>query len=103
MVSACRSVAGAYPGAGGQPGQQRGRLLCGQGVEADRGGVLECGQSAPAGDQRQAARRAGQQRPDLLVPGGVIEQQQDLLARREVTGSTFAGRYGKLGKGNSRL
>ena len=42
---------------------------------------MHCGQPAAAGDEHQAARGAGQQRLDLLLAGGVVEQQKDLLAR----------------------
>ena len=71
--------------AASQPRQQLRRFPRGQRVQADHRGVLQRGQPAAAGDQHQAARAAGQQRPDLLVTGRVIEQQQDLLARHLVT------------------
>ena len=71
----------ARSGLAGQPGQQLDGLPRGQGLQADDLGVLQPGQPAPAGDQHQAARRPGQQRPDLLMPGRVIQHQQDLLAR----------------------
>jgi hypothetical protein len=74
-------IAGGHIRPAGQAGQQPGRLARSQGVQADHGGVFQRGQPAPAGDQHQAARRAGQERPDLLVPGRVIQHQQDLLAR----------------------
>ena len=72
-------------GAAGQPGQQVRGLVRGEGVQADHGGVLQCGQPPPAGDQDQAARAARQQRPDLVVPSRVIEHQQDLLPRGVAT------------------
>src|SRR5207249_5577691 len=39
----------------------------------------------------QAARGARQQRPDLLVPGRVIQQQEDLLARNVMTPPACTG------------
>ena len=48
VMLAHRGVSGADPGAGGQPGQQRGRLFYGQGVQADHGGVIAA-RSAGAG------------------------------------------------------
>ncbi len=66
----------------GQPGpvdeadQQRGGLPGREGVEADRGRVLERGQVPAAGDKHQAPRRARQQRPDLLAVDRVVEDQQ---------------------------
>ncbi len=68
-----------------QPGQQHRRLVGGQSAEADHHGVFQSDQPPAAGDQDQAAGRAGQERPDLLMPGRVIQQQQDLLARDIVT------------------
>jgi hypothetical protein len=77
-------IGGGHVGAAGQPGQQPGRLTRRQDVQADHGGVLQRGQPPPAGDQHQAARAARQQRPDLLVPGRIIQHQQDLLPRDAV-------------------
>jgi hypothetical protein len=80
-----RAGPGAQIGAAGQAGQQRRGVTGRQGVQADRRGVLQRGQSPPAGDQHQAARGAGQQRPDLLMPRRIIDQQQDFLARHVIT------------------
>ena len=80
-----RGIAGGQAGPGRQPGEQRRRLSRGEDIEADHRGVFQRGQPAAAGDQHQAARGAGQQRPDLFMAGRVIEQQQDLLARHLVT------------------
>ena len=79
-----RRIPGAYPGPGRQPGEQGRRLSRGQGIQGDHGRVVQRGQPPAAGDQYQAARGAGQQRPDLLMAGRVIEQQQDLLTRHQV-------------------
>ena len=73
-----RRIVRAQPGPARQPDQQRGRLAGRQRVQADRGGVLQRGQVAAAGDQHQAAAGAGQQRPDLLAAGRVIQHQQQL-------------------------
>ena len=72
-------IVGGHVGAAGQAGQQVRGLVRGQGVQGDQGGVFQRGQPAPAGYQHHAARRARQQRPDLLMPGCIIEHQQDLL------------------------
>ena len=63
-----------------QLGQQRRRLVRGQRVQADHRRVVQRGQPAAAGHQDQAAGRAREQRLNLLVPGGVIEHQQDFPA-----------------------
>jgi hypothetical protein len=52
----------------------------GQDVQTDHSGIFQRGQPATAGDQHEAARRAGQQGPHLLVSGCVVQEQQDLLA-----------------------
>ncbi len=80
----CR-VPGIQPGPGGQPDQQRRRLARRQDVEADHRRVFQRGQPTATGDQHQAARCRRQQRPDLLMPGRVIQHQQDLPAGHEVT------------------
>ena len=80
-----RGIPGAHPGPARQPGQQSRRVSGRQGVQADLGGTLQRRQPAAARDQHQAAGGAGQQRPDLLMPGRVIQQQQDLLARQVIT------------------
>ena len=74
-----RRIVRAQPGPARQPDQQRGGLPSRQGVQADRRGVLQRGQMQTAGDQHQAAARAGQQGPDLLAAGRVIQHQQQLL------------------------
>ena len=84
VISPTAASPALQPGPGRQPGQQRRRLAGGKGVQADHRGVLQRGQPPAAGDQHQAARGAGQQRPDLLMPGRVIQQQQDLLARHVI-------------------
>jgi hypothetical protein len=76
-----RGVLGAQPGPGRQPGQQRRCLRRGQGVQAELSGIHQRRKAAAAGDQHQAADGTGQHWPDLLVPGRIVEQQQDLLAR----------------------
>ena len=86
-----RACSGAQFGTAGQPGQQHRRLIRGQGVDADRRGVLERSHPPAAGDQNQAATGARQQRTDLIMPGRVIEQQQDPLARDVVTPPVRAG------------
>ena len=80
-----RGIGGADPGPGSQPGQQRRRLRGRQRVQADHGGVVQRGQPPPAGDQHQAARGPRQQRPHLLMPGRIIQYQQDLCARHLIT------------------
>ena len=79
-----RRIGRAEPGPGGQPDQQRGGLTGRQGVQADRRRVIQRGQVAAAGDQHQAPAGAGQQRPDLLAAGRVIEHQQQLLPGQPV-------------------
>ena len=74
-----------------QLGQQRRRLVRGQRVQADHRRVVQRGQPAAAGDQDQAAGRAGEQRLNLLVPGGVIEHQQDFPARDVVPPAACPG------------
>jgi len=69
----------------GQPDQQIGRLTRRQGIQADRPGVLQRGQAAPAGHQHQAPARAGQQREHLLAASGIIEYQQQAPARQPAT------------------
>ena len=76
-----RGIGGSQPGPGGKPGEQCPGFRRGEDVKAEHGRVVQCGQPAAAGDEHQAARGARQQRLDLLVAGGVIEQQKDLLAR----------------------
>ena len=73
-----RRICRAEPGPAREPDQQRGGLAGRQGVQADRRGVFQRSQVAAAGDQHQAAAGAGQQRPDLLAVGRVIEHQQQL-------------------------
>jgi hypothetical protein len=80
-----RARPGAHVRTASQPGQQHRRLTGGQGAEADHRGILQRDQPPAAGDQYQAAGRARQQRPDLLMPGRVIQQQQGPLARDVVT------------------
>ena len=58
--------------------EQAGCVRSGQGVQRQRVGVVEPGQPAPAGDQHQAARTAGQQRRHLGFGGGVVQQDQHL-------------------------
>ena len=77
-------VTGGQARAAGQAGQQLGGLIRGQGVQADHRGVFQRGQPPPAGDQHQAPGGAGQQRPDLLMPGRVVQHQQHLLARQVI-------------------
>ena len=72
-------------GPASEPDEQRPRLIGRQGVDADHDGVLERGQPPSAGDQHQAGGAAGQQRPHLLVPGNVVEEQQNFLARDVVS------------------
>ena len=79
-----RRIGRAQPGPARQPDKQRGGLLGRQRVQADRGRVLQRGQVPPAGDQHQAAARAGQQRPDLLASDRVIQDQQQLSAGQPV-------------------
>ncbi len=74
----------AEPGPDGQPDQQPGCLPGREGVQADRLGVFQRGQPPPAGDQHQAAAGAGQQRPDLLAAGRVIQDQQQLPSGQPV-------------------
>ena len=76
-----RARLGAQVGAPGQPGQQHRGLLGRHDLHADHDGVFERGQAPAAGDQNKAVRGARQQRPDLLLPGRVVQQQQDPLAR----------------------
>ena len=85
VISPAAASPAPQAGAAGQPGQQRRGLTGRQGVQADRRRILQRGQPPAAGDQHQAARRARQQRPDLLMPGRVIQQQQDLLPRQVIT------------------
>jgi hypothetical protein len=66
-------------GAASQPGQQRRRVTGGEGVERKHLGVVQRGEPPAAGDQDQAPSGTRQQRPDLVVPGRVVQQQQDLL------------------------
>ena len=80
-----RPVTRAQARAAGQPGQQRRGLRRRQRVQADRRRVLQRGQVPTAGDQHHAARGARQQRGDLLMPGRVIQQQQDLLPGHQIT------------------
>ena len=79
-----RRIGRAQPGPGGEPDQQRGGLAGRQRVQADRPRVFQRGQVPPAGDQHQAAAGTGQQRPDLVAAGRVIEHQQQLLAGQPV-------------------
>ena len=76
-----RARRGGQAGPARQLGQQRRRLAGRQRVEADHRRVVQRGQPAAAGHQDQAAGRAGEQRPDLLMPGRVVQHQQDPLAR----------------------
>jgi hypothetical protein len=77
-------VSGIQAGAVGQTGQQSCGLIRWQGVEVDHRGVFQRSQPPAAGDQHQAACGARQQRPDLLMPGRVIEHQQHPLTRQRV-------------------
>ena len=88
-----RACSGAEVGTAGQPGQQRHRLGFRQRAEADHRRVLQRGQPPAAGDQDQAARGARQQRPDLLVPGRVVQQKEDPLARDVITPAAGPGRH----------
>jgi hypothetical protein len=64
-----------------EPDQQHCRFAGREGVQADRGRVIQRRQVPAAGHQHQAAAGARQQRPDLLAAGRVVEQQQQRLAR----------------------
>ena len=63
-----------------QPDQQNGSFIGRQAIQADRRGVVQGGEVPTAGDQDQAASRPRQQRLDLLMPGRVIQNQQQPLA-----------------------
>ena len=99
-----RRIGGVDPGPARQPGQQRSGLLRSKRVEADDRGVVQRGQPPAAGHQHQAAPGTWQQRPDLLMAGRVIQQQQDLLAGHVITpprGPGFQPRR-DLRRGNPR-
>jgi hypothetical protein len=76
---------------GGHPDQQLGSFLGWTGVEAYGLRVLQRGEVPPAGHDHQAPVRAGQQRPDLLVSGCIVEEQQQLLADQMITPQPGAG------------
>jgi hypothetical protein len=68
------------------PGQQLPCLRCGHDVQVHGQRALrrhQAGQLAAAGHQHQAARRARQQRADLLGVGGIVEQHQHPAARQQ--------------------
>jgi hypothetical protein len=85
-----RGVARREAGPACQPGEQRRRLVGGEDVEADHRGVRKRGEPPAAGDQHQGTGGAGQQRADLLMAHGVIQQQQNLLAGQVVPPSRRA-------------
>ena len=60
--------------------EQRDRVVDGQHVEGQRASALEVGQPAPGGDQDQALACRGQQRPDLVTGGGVVENHDGAAA-----------------------
>ena len=86
----CR-VAWVKPRPGGQPGQQPGRLIRRENIQADRLDVFQRGQVAAAGHQHEAPRAARQQRPHLLAAHGIVEQQQQLLTRHVITPERHPG------------
>jgi hypothetical protein len=53
-----------------------GGVLLGQRAEADEAGPGQPGQPVPAGHQHQARRSGRDQRPDLLLVGRVVQQDQ---------------------------
>ena len=75
-------IRGAKVRAASEPGQKSRSLVRRQGLQAYRGSVVESAEMAPAGDQDQAARGSWKERFHLLVAGGVVQQQQNPLARQ---------------------
>ena len=89
---------GGHPVGPEHPGQQQLGLLGGEHVEADPAGAgAESGQRVAAGDQRQAAGAAGQQRAYLLGAGRVVQHHQDAPVGQQVAVQrgrlVHAGRY----------
>jgi hypothetical protein len=67
---------GRHPPGSGDPGQQRLRLVSVQHVQMHQPGTLQPRQPRPAGNQHRTAGAAGQQRADLGLAGGVVQDHQ---------------------------
>jgi hypothetical protein len=55
-----------------EPDEQRRSLLRRQGLEADRGRVVECAEVATAGDKDQTAGSSRQERLHLVMAGRIV-------------------------------
>jgi hypothetical protein len=64
---------------GSDPDYQVGGRIRREGIEADRLCILQRNEMSAAGQQYQTPSSARQERPDLLMPGSVIKQQQQFL------------------------
>jgi hypothetical protein len=81
-----RGRLGVHPVIAQELAQQAHRLRLGQRADGDRRGAAagqQAGQPAPAGDQHQAARRPGQQRPELTRRPRIIQHDQQPLASQQ--------------------
>lgn len=70
---------------GDEPAQDRRGLLAGEHAERDGGGAVQADQAdepVAAGDDGEAVRRGGQERPDLLGVARVVEHDEDAAARQ---------------------
>jgi enamine deaminase RidA (YjgF/YER057c/UK114 family) len=63
--------------------EQPGRLDRGQRPQLETAGAFQASQQAPAGDQGQAAAAGRQQRPDLRLVGGVVQDDQRPLVPQQ--------------------
>ena len=106
QAPAHRGYLGDRAGVGGgpvgtEPGGQHGPgVRAGEHVEGEQVGAFGDGQPGElvtAGDQHQAAGRAGQQRADLLLVEGVIQHDQQSPARRPRCGTARPGRSSRSG------
>lgn len=68
------AVSWSKAGTAGEAGEQLRGLTGLEDVQSDRDRVLEGGEPAAAGDQHQAAARAGQQWPHLVATGRIVQQ-----------------------------
>ena len=83
MISRRRFGLGHHPVLAEPAGQHLQGLVGGQHIQRDQRGALrghQPGQLVPAGHHDQAARRAGQQGPDLSRVARVVQHDQHLLA-----------------------
>jgi hypothetical protein len=65
-------------------GEQHDRLALTEYLDAHQRGPVQSAEASPTGDQRQAFRAVGQQRPDLIGVGRVVQHHEYAPADKKV-------------------